>query len=61
MRASPNPMAMMLSGEMMLRHLGEKEAANRLEKAVADVIAEGKKVALDVKPGAPSDQVVGTS
>ena len=56
-----NPMAMILSGVMMLRHLGENEAANRLEKAVADVIAEGKNVTYDMKPGTPLDQVVGTS
>ena len=56
-----NPMATMLSGVMMLRHLGETEAADRLEKAIADVIAEGKNVTYDMKPGAPTDQVVGTS
>ena len=56
-----NPIATMLSGVMMLRHLGETEAADRLQKAVAEVIAEGKKVTYDLKPGAPSDQVVGTS
>jgi isocitrate dehydrogenase (NAD+) len=60
-RNKVNPMAMMLSGVMMLHHLGEKEAANRVEKAIADVIAEGKNVTYDMKPGAPSDQVVGTS
>src|SRR3989440_8333970 len=37
-----NPMAMMFSGVMMLRHLGEREAANRLEKALTYIIAEGK-------------------
>lgn len=56
-----NPMAMMLSGMLMLRHLGEGDAAARLEKAIAEVIAEGKNVTYDMKPGAPSDQVVGTS
>jgi isocitrate dehydrogenase (NAD+) len=56
-----NPMAMILSGVMMLRHLGEKEAADRLEKAIAEVIAEGKKLTYDLKPGAPSDQVATTS
>ena len=43
-----NPMAMMLSGVIMLRHLGEKEAADRLEKAIADVIADGKNVTYDI-------------
>ncbi len=45
-----NPLAMMLSGEMMLRHLGEKEAADRLEQAIVKVIAEGKHVTYDLKP-----------
>jgi isocitrate dehydrogenase (NAD+) len=45
-----NPMAMILSGVMMLRHLGETKAADRLEKAVAAVIAEGKSVTYDMKP-----------
>ena len=56
-----NPIAMMLSGVMMLRHLGETKNANRLEKAIADVIAEGKNVTYDLKPNVPSAQVVGTS
>lgn len=56
-----NPIAAMLSGVLMLHHLGEIKAANRLEKAIAEVIAEGKNVTYDMKPGAPSDQVVGTS
>ncbi len=43
-----NPMAMMLSGVMLLRHLGEKKAADRLEKAIAGVIAEGKSVTYDI-------------
>ena len=44
-----NPMAMMLSATMMLRHLGETKAADKLEKAIADIIAEGKKVTYDLK------------
>jgi isocitrate dehydrogenase (NAD+) len=44
-----NPMAMMLSATMMLRHLGETRAANNLEKAIANVIAEGKSVTYDLK------------
>ena len=56
-----NPIATMLSGMMMLRHLGETAAADRLEKAIAEVIAEGKKVTYDLKLGAPRDQIVGTS
>ncbi|HUT97140.1 MAG TPA: isocitrate/isopropylmalate dehydrogenase family protein [Dehalococcoidales bacterium] len=54
-----NPMSMMLSGVMMLRYLEEKEAADRLENAIAAVIAEGRDVTYDMKPsGAES---VGTS
>jgi isocitrate dehydrogenase (NAD+) len=56
-----NPMAMILSGMMMLRHLGETKAAEQLEKAVAGVIAEGKSVTYDMKPSMPDAKVVGTS
>jgi len=56
-----NPMAMILSGMMMLRHLGETKAAEQLEKAVAGVIAEGKDLTYDMKPSIPNAQVVGTS
>ncbi len=56
-----NPMAMMLSGVMMLTHIGETAAAARLEKAIADVIAEGKNVTYDLKPEAEQSQAVGTS
>jgi len=56
-----NPIAMMLSGVMMLRHLGETKNADRLEKAIADVIAEGKNVTYDLKPNVPNARVVGTS
>jgi isocitrate dehydrogenase (NAD+) len=44
-----NPIAMMLSANMMLRHLNETEASDNLEKAIADVIAEGKNVTYDLK------------
>jgi len=56
-----NPMAMMLSGVMMLRHLGEIKNADRLENAIAQVITEGKNVTYDMKPDIPSTQVAGTS
>jgi isocitrate dehydrogenase (NAD+) len=52
-----NPMAMMLSGVMMLRYLGEVEAAGRLERAIAGVIAEGKSVTYDLKRGIPGTAV----
>jgi isocitrate dehydrogenase (NAD+) len=45
-----NPMGLMLSGAMLLRHLGEVDAADRLEAAVADVIAQGRTVTYDLRP-----------
>jgi isocitrate dehydrogenase (NAD+) len=56
-----NPMAMMFSGVLMLRHLGEDDAAERLERALADVIAEGKSVTYDMKPTREDPTAVGTS
>jgi len=44
-----NPMATMLSGVMMLRYLREKDSADKLESAIAEVIAEGKNVTYDLK------------
>ena len=45
-----NPIAAMLSGVMMLRYLGEGNAADRLERAITGVIAEGRNVTYDMKP-----------
>ncbi|MEN6642317.1 MAG: isocitrate/isopropylmalate dehydrogenase family protein [Armatimonadia bacterium] len=56
-----NPVATILSGVLMLRHLGEGEAADRLEAAVARVIAEGKDVTYDLKPERDAPTAVGTS
>jgi isocitrate dehydrogenase (NAD+) len=56
-----NPMAMMLSGVLMLRHLGEVEAGDRLEKAIATVISEGRSVTYDMKPNRDDPSAVGTS
>jgi isocitrate dehydrogenase (NAD+) len=44
-----NPVATMLSGVMMLRHLGEKNNADKLESAIAGVMAEGENVTYDLK------------
>ena len=55
-----NPTALILSGMLMLQHLEEREAADRLEKAVADVIAEGKNVTYDLKPHRDDPTAVGT-
>jgi isocitrate dehydrogenase (NAD+) len=43
-----NPTALMLSGVLMLRHLGEQPAAERVETAIRDVIAEGTTVTYDL-------------
>jgi len=56
-----NPMAQMLSGVMMLRYLGEKEAADRVESAIAAVVAEGKNVTYDLLPENDQKRAVGTA
>lgn len=55
-----NPLAMILSGIMMLKHLGEIEAARRLENAVAEVIEEGRYLTYDMKPS-PDDPTAATT
>lgn len=55
-----NPTALILSGALMLEYLGEQEAADRLNKAVAHVIAEGKDVTYDMKPHRDDPTAVGT-
>src|SRR6266480_141745 len=56
-----NPMAMMFSGVLMLRHLGEVSAADRLELALAAVIAAGESLTYDMKPTRDDPTAVGTS
>ena len=56
-----NPMAMMFSGMLMLRYLGEDIAANRLESSLAAVIAEGKYVTYDMKAARDDPTALGTS
>jgi isocitrate dehydrogenase (NAD+) len=56
-----NPTAMILSGKLMLEHLGEHDAAQRLEEAVATVIAAGERVTYDLKPTRDDPTAVGTS
>jgi isocitrate dehydrogenase (NAD+) len=56
-----NPMAQMLSGMLMLRHLDEQDAADSLEHAIAEVIREGKSVTYDMKPRRDDPTAVGTS
>lgn len=48
-----NPTATILSGVMMLRHLGKHKEADKLEKAVSQVIEEGKQVTYDINPTKP--------
>jgi isocitrate dehydrogenase (NAD+) len=55
-----NPTAVLLSGVLMLEHLGEKAAAQKLESAIAAVIAEGKSVTYDLKPQPTDPTAVGT-
>jgi isocitrate dehydrogenase (NAD+) len=55
-----NPMAQLLSGMLMLRHLEEHEAADHVEQAIAEVIREGKSVTYDMKPRRDDPTAVGT-
>jgi isocitrate dehydrogenase (NAD+) len=55
-----NPTAEILTGALMLRHLGEIDAAERVEGAVAQVIKEGKDVTYDLKPNRNDPTAVGT-
>src|SRR3989442_10395260 len=56
-----NPIAQLLSGVLMLRHLEERDAADRLEQAISDVIAEGRSVTYDMKPSRDDPTAVETS
>jgi isocitrate dehydrogenase (NAD+) len=56
-----NPMALMLSGVMLLKHIEERDAADKLENAIADIIREGKSVTYDMKPSRDDPTAVGTS
>ncbi|HSJ17132.1 MAG TPA: isocitrate/isopropylmalate dehydrogenase family protein [Solirubrobacterales bacterium] len=60
-RNKVNPTALMLSGVLMLRHLEEGEAADRMEDAIAEVIRKGEKVTYDLKPTRDDPSAVGTS
>jgi isocitrate dehydrogenase (NAD+) len=56
-----NPAALMLSGMLMLRHLGERDRAQALERAIAEVIRKGEQVTYDLKPARDDPTAVGTS
>jgi isocitrate dehydrogenase (NAD+) len=55
-----NPSAAILSGALMLRYLGEREAADRVQAAVARVVFEGRDVTFDLKPTTDDPTAVGT-
>ncbi len=55
-----NPCAMLLSGMLMLRHLGEQRAADRLEAAVARVVAAAGEVTCQLRLDADGATAVGT-
>jgi isocitrate dehydrogenase (NAD+) len=56
-----NPTAMILSGALMLRHLGERDAAERVEAAVAAVVRDGQRVTYDLRPDRDPAKAAGTS
>ena len=56
-----NPTATILSAVMMLHYIGEDDAGERLDNAVAEVIAEGRDVTYDLKPTRDDPSAVGTS
>jgi len=56
-----NPLATILSAVMMLRYINQRQAADRLEAAVASVVAKGKSVTYDLKPNRNDPTAVGTS
>lgn len=56
-----NPTAAILSGALMLKYLGEEDAASRLENAVIEVIKEGKSVTYDLKQDRNDPSACGTT
>jgi isocitrate dehydrogenase (NAD+) len=55
-----NPMGAILSGAMMLRHLGEQDPGDRLESAVAATLADGRHVTYDVRAEGDDRPAAGT-
>jgi isocitrate dehydrogenase (NAD+) len=55
-----NPTALILSGVLLLQHIGKQAEAEKLEKAVAAVIAEGRDVTYDMKENRDDPSAVGT-
>jgi isocitrate dehydrogenase (NAD+) len=56
-----NPIALMLCGAMLLRHVAEDETAARLERAIADVVREGRTVTYDLKASRDDPTAASTS
>jgi isocitrate dehydrogenase (NAD+) len=54
-----NPTGLILSGALLLRHVGEADAAARVEGAVAEVLRDGRSLTYDVV--ADDDAAVGTA
>ncbi|MGD0153182.1 MAG: isocitrate/isopropylmalate family dehydrogenase, partial [Thermacetogeniaceae bacterium] len=52
-----NPLATILSGVLMLKHLGENEAAARVNRAVEAVLIEGKTLTYDLGGSAKSSEM----
>lgn len=52
-----NPLATILSGVMMLKHLGEMDAADRVMKAVDEVLTEGKYLTYDLGGSAKASEM----
>lgn len=52
-----NPIAMMLSAIMMLRYLGENEAANKFDAAILKVLNEGKTLTSDLSGSSTTIEV----
>ena len=59
-RDRANPVGLMLSAAMMLRHLGESDAGDRLEGAIAEVLADGADVTPDLRGPGDDRPAVGT-
>lgn len=55
-----NPVALILSGKLLLEHIGELDAAAKLDRAVGAVIGEGKDVTYDMKADRNDPTAVGT-
>lgn len=55
-----NPTAMILSGVLLLRYIKEEKAAQKLQNAVKEILAEGKSVTYDLKPNRDDPTAVGT-